>query len=64
MGVATGHEDARRWPMPEYAYAIFHRIDWNADAVARGQERDVRRKKKGLTNRVEFAVMSVGILQT
>ena len=26
LGVATGHEDARRWPMPEYAYAIFYRI--------------------------------------
>jgi plasmid stabilization system protein ParE len=33
LGVATGHEDARRWPMPEYAYAIFYRIDWDADAV-------------------------------
>jgi plasmid stabilization system protein ParE len=33
LGVATGHEDARRWPMPDYAYAIFYRIDWDADAV-------------------------------
>ncbi len=33
IGVATGHEDARRWPMPEYAYAIFYRIDWEADAI-------------------------------
>ena len=33
LGVATGHEDARRWPMPEYAYAIFYRIDWDADTV-------------------------------
>ena len=33
LGVATGHEDARRWPMPEYAYAIFYRVDWEADAV-------------------------------
>lgn len=33
LGVATGHEDARRWSMPEYPYAIFYRIDWDADAV-------------------------------
>ena len=33
LGVATGHQDTRRWPMPEYAYAIFYRIDWDADTV-------------------------------
>ena len=33
LGVAAGHEDARRWPMPEYAYAIFYRIDWDEDTV-------------------------------
>ena len=33
LGVATGHEDARRWPMPEYAYAIFYRIDWEGETI-------------------------------
>ena len=33
LGAATGHEDARRWPMPEYAYAIFYRIDWEGEAI-------------------------------
>ena len=33
LGVATGHEVARRWPMPEYAYAIFYRIEWDADTI-------------------------------
>lgn len=33
LGVAMGHKDARRWPMPEYRYAIFYRIDWEADCI-------------------------------
>ena len=33
LGVATGHKDARRWPMPEYDYAIFYRTDWDAACI-------------------------------
>lgn len=33
LGVAMGHKDARRWPMPNYDYAIFYRVDWDADAI-------------------------------
>jgi len=33
LGVATGHHDARRWPMREYRYAIFYRIDWGTDCI-------------------------------
>jgi toxin ParE1/3/4 len=43
LGVATGHEDARRWPMPEYAYAIFYRIDWEGEAIDVLRIMDARR---------------------
>ena len=33
LGVATGRRDARRWPMPDHAYAIFYHIDWEEDCV-------------------------------
>ena len=33
LGVATGHRDARRWPMPAFDYAIFYRIDWDAHCI-------------------------------
>ena len=26
LGVATGHRDVRRWPMPDFRYTIFYRI--------------------------------------
>jgi plasmid stabilization system protein ParE len=33
LGVAMGHRDARRWPMPDYDYAIFYRINWDEDVI-------------------------------
>ena len=33
LGVATGHSDARRWPIPKYDYAVFYRIDWDEDFI-------------------------------
>lgn len=33
LGVATGYQDTRRWPMPQFDYAIFYRIDWEADCI-------------------------------
>ena len=33
LGVATGHSEARRWPMPKYNYAAFYRIDWDEDVI-------------------------------
>src|SRR5438309_746056 len=33
LGVAMGHKDARRWPMPDYDYAIFYRSDWDENLI-------------------------------
>jgi plasmid stabilization system protein ParE len=33
LGVATGHNDMRRWPMAKLGYAIFYRIDWVEETV-------------------------------
>ena len=33
LGVATGNEDARRWPMPDQHVTIFYRINWQSDEV-------------------------------
>jgi plasmid stabilization system protein ParE len=49
LGVAMGHKDARRWPMPKLGYAIFYRIDWDAEVlevlriIAGKQIRDLKR---------------------
>ena len=36
IGVATGHAGVRRWPMPDYGYAIFSRIDWDREFIDSG----------------------------
>ena len=33
IGVATGHDNVRRWPMTDYGYAIFYRIDWDQEFI-------------------------------
>jgi hypothetical protein len=33
FGATTDHNDARRWPMTEYDYTIFHLIDWQDQAL-------------------------------
>ena len=33
LGVATGHDDVRRWPMAKQGYAVFYRIDWDGEGI-------------------------------
>jgi plasmid stabilization system protein ParE len=33
LGVDIGHQQTRRWPMPEYKYTIFYRVDWAAEYI-------------------------------
>lgn len=33
IGHATGHHQTRRWAMPEFAYTIFYRIDWEREKL-------------------------------
>ena len=33
LGVDLGHRGTRRWPMAEYKYTIFYRVDWIAECI-------------------------------
>jgi plasmid stabilization system protein ParE len=33
LGVDLGHQQTRRWPMPEYKFTIFYRVDWVSEYI-------------------------------
>src|SRR5437762_7866026 len=33
LGVEIGHKDTRRWPMTEYNYTIFYRVEWDKEYI-------------------------------
>ena len=33
LGVDIGHKETRRWPMTEYKYIIFYRVDWDKEHI-------------------------------
>jgi plasmid stabilization system protein ParE len=33
LGVDIGHKEMRRWPMTEYKYTIFYRVEWDKEYI-------------------------------